>query len=410
MAKPQQKPQETIVGDIESFAAQEFRAERKEEFHPFEMLLDKINPRKVDSYAIQQMADDIAEVGFHILNLPIVAYPNEAFRKKLGMTDVERLVIQGHRRINGWFYIGANYAAYGFTKEQAEKMFSTIKVLCYYGLAEEQCHAFAEDEKYKINLKAYEVAHLFFNKVRAGIDKEELKLSMAKLILDSRIVPSGPSKSPAISRMENKKQRIAAWKKESANGYNYLLYAFKLGDFFVDQAINWLKFNRDGLQQPKDSPLVIDAKQKSVFEWHSKLIADKDAPLWRRVDKVVLDDKGDVKDVDGGNEYGKRIIQELINSNALGEVGGTKPGMKHDERKKFIDAADSDIVLAVANLFHTGGDADAVLKLDSKIAEQQARIKFLADNLDKMKGDKATLAKSIIEYTKDEDLTKLWLS
>lgn len=387
----------------------------KTETLPMSVFHAAVNPRQEESYAPQKMAGDIAECGFRILNRPIVAVPDAAFRKKLGIDENVRLILQGHRRLAGWAYLGDHFTEFGLTAEQA-KMFEKVEVDTLFGLTEDQCREFALDEKYKVNLKSWEVALLLSEQIAkvgaVNANASELATNFGKLILESRLVPNGPSKLPKILNIENRRKQNEAFVKEARNGVNYVLYASKLGKWFVGQAILYLKYTRDGVHEPDDSKLVIKPNWEKIAGWHKTYVNNKDT-IWIEVDDVEL--AGDakaptVKKVHGGPKGCETWIQQEIRATALGDKPVKKTGLTKDTKEKLEKHMESDLGRAFVQLLVTGDNSLAeIAALDEKSKAFSAKVKFLEENLEKLSKPRQILAKSIIEEMDAGEFAGVWL-
>jgi hypothetical protein len=387
----------------------------KRETLPMNVFHSAVNPRQKESYAPQKMAGDIAECGFRILNRPIVTVPNAAFRKKLGIDEAIRLILQGHRRLAGWAYLGEHFTEFGLNAEQA-KMFQTVEVDTLFGLTEEQCREFALDEKYKVNLKAWEVALLLSEQIgkvgAVNANASELATNFGKLILESRLVPNGPSKLPKILNIENRRKQNEAFIKEARNGVNYVLYASKLGPWFVDQAILYLKYTRDGVHEPDNSKLVIKPNWEKIAGWHKNHVNDKDT-IWYPVDDVEL--AGDaksptVKKVHGGPKGCEVWIEQEVRGTALGDKPSKKVGLTNATKEKLEKHMESDFGKAFVQLIVKGEDSLAeIAALDERNRAFSTKVKFLEENMEKLPKPRQTLAQSIIDDVDPGEFAKVWL-
>lgn len=381
-----------------------------------ERLLSRINPRQEESYAPVKMAGDIAECGFRILNKPIVAFPEEGYRKELSMSELERLILQGHRRIRGWAYLGEHFADFGLTAEQA-KMFRTITVETLYGLTKAQCLEFALDEKYKVNLKSWEVATLLRDRIAemgaAQVNVTEMTLNYAKLILESRMIASGPGKLPRILDISNRRIQNEEFVKAARNGTNHMLYASKLGPWFADQTVLFYKYVRDGVVEPNDSKRVIDCKWELVTDWHKNYVNDKET-IWNPVMDVVIE--GDAKapkvtKVIGGDREGKCIewIGRAVKNAALGDKPSKRVSISKATKEKLDKNMDSSIGQTFCQLLKGEDVLPLLVQQNDEYKQTMEQIEILKRNFDKLPNARKPLAKTFIERVSGEAFRKAWL-
>lgn len=402
-----------VKPEIDLFKNVEQKIERIE----VKRLRSAINPRQAESYAAVKMAGDIAECGFRILNRPICAFPVEEYRQELSLADLERLILQGHRRTAGWIYLGEHFEEFGLTAKQAE-MFKFIEVDTLFGLTKEQCLEFALDEKYKVNLKAWEVASLLYKRMcelkLANVNVSELTLNYAKLILESRLVRQGPGKLPKILNIENRRIQNEEFVKAARNGCNQIFYAARLGPWFAEQAVLTCKYVVDGIPEPDDSARVIDAGWSNLTSW-CKDYVNAEGVIWTPVEDVIVE--GDAKAprvakvVPDACEPAREWIEKAIRSHAL----GGKPKRTVTISKATKEKLDKNMTCELSQMFNQlinkGDDVlPQLAELDDHYRRVEVQIQFLKQNLAKMPKARQPLARTFIEKVSKDDFNKVWLS
>jgi hypothetical protein len=367
--------------------------------------VDTINPRQLESYDIGQMADEIKELDFVLLNKPLVYKPTEQFRLKFSLKEGQVTPLQGHRRIAGLKLIVENFEDYGLTKEQANALlFQECEV--YENLTEDEARTLAFDEKYHKSLKQWEVVLDMFRQFKLGRDITEVSLRCGKVICESRMITKGPSIWTKYVTTRDGQEKRNLLLKGVANIVKHVKYAFVLGSLIEDNVIKYYKYTRDGIQKPEDTLIDFKADWSGVNALYTTKINSK-SDWTGPITEIEYDQDSQVKTVIGGCEETTEVLKGLVEKMTNPKPRETK-GFTEKQKKEILDTTTHPVLRELVTMFIENETWDGRIAADTELNRLRLFTEELRKVFDQLPKDRQELAIALLGERNIKKAIEVW--
>lgn len=370
------------------------------------------NPRQLQSYAIDEMAYEIALHDFRLLNEPILLEPDERIRKRFNVPDGFAIPLQGSRRCAGIKAICENPDKYNY-KDDVD-LLANQYVKLYKGLTEDEARTIAFDEKSHVGLKQYECVLEMLRMFKACRDISDVALRCGKIICETRMIGKGPKVWSDYTDNRPRKEREKDLISGVRNVVNHVYYAFCLGPAIAEEVVNFFKYNKDGIKA-NGEVIIFDAKWTNVNKLYSAALqkgkekAGVFVEDYEPIEKIILsEDHKKIDDIIGGCPSVEVVLNQLV-AEKYGDIPTVK-GLTQKQKEAFVTTAGSNGVKAFAQMIAKNAPSDAWREHDDKYKQLEAKEKALKALLDKLTKDRQELVRAIFDEPSPRKTAEIFLT
>jgi hypothetical protein len=315
--------------------------------------IDKINPRHKESYALEQMIEDIRNADWKILETMHLWDAPGTFRKEYNVPTGFLVDIRGHRRITALLEIANNPQEYGFKGDIEDLLLQKCKV--YKGITEEDAREMARDQA--IGLKRGECAAEMVRLFKLGHDVREVSLRCREQLCQSGILSAGGKIWATYTAERDGTKRDNEFVRRVQNVVKHVYYAFLMG--LENHVIAWFKYEKDGLKAPEDHSKVFSAKWENIRDLYSACLVEDEKkgrrefqPDWKGpIKDIAINEKGFVTAIEGGCKSGNEVLSQMVRD--FVDPPTTSKGLSKQQKEDFAKTTHSEGVRGFATMIAT---------------------------------------------------------